>query len=78
MKTIEYSPHVISTCLKLRHQFEVKFKRDCPLEHNLRDKCYMWKKFLNEKLKTNIINNYIHDVCLEEFLNPKEYTKEKI
>lgn len=79
MKTIEYSQHVINTCLKLRYQFEVKFKQDCPLEHNFIAKSHMWKLFLDEKLRTCKINKHIHDVCLEEFLNPKDLTtKEEI
>lgn len=78
MAKIEYPQEVKDTCLKLRYDFEVNFKQMWPFEVSLRDKCHIWKKFLNKKLKTNNIDKYIYDICLKEFLNPKDYTKAKI
>ena len=77
MEKIEYSPHVINICLKLRYEFEGTTET-MPYTRSIKFKSHMWKLFLDEKLRAYKINKYIHDVCLEEFLNTKDYTKEKI
>ena len=77
MKTIEYPQHIIDICLKLRYEFEDSSKT-LPFTHSIKFKRYMWKNFLSKKFQDGQINKYINDICLEEFLNPKDYTKEKI
>lgn len=78
MEKIEYPQEVIDTCVKLRYDFEVHSKQMWTFEVSLRDKRSMWENFLNDKLEKNEISRNIYDICLEEFLNPKDYTKAKI
>ena len=74
MKTKIYSDDVIKICLRLRYNFEDSYKDKLILiKHSNELKSRMWKIFLDEKLKSNLINKYIYDISLEEFLNPNDY-----
>lgn len=78
MEKIEYPQEVIDTCVKLRYDFESICYNES-FRYNTKDKRYMWENFLDDKLENYEISKNIYDICLEEFLNPKDYTiKERI